>query len=224
MREDLLNVSDVVNQPMTPAEVRVAVCKEALRLSEQPSLAVSTGTFIALSRNSRVPSSSTELQAVIRDSTSNAPIRFCAVGGAVLGYASLFDNLPLSEFEMGYDGPDGSDSYYFAAAHHSASNTMAIAARIFTPRTVAAMEAAFELGRGAVRAVRAGDGVDYASGGLCDPGECELCDQDRLYESADTVAAIEFGRQFDDTKARFQAIMKRVIANNGEFFAAKEGE
>jgi hypothetical protein len=173
---------------MNPSEMRVAVCREALRLAEKPVLEVGHFGFMQAQvnyqsaagfevRNEYVPADwetydkellrllnspeESELQQFLRRAeepkrasdfegeadhdTSKGKISACCVGAAVLGYASLFDNLPMSEVAL---------THHVADSHTRSAGSegvIGVAREVFGRTTADAMEVAFETGNGYVK-------------------------------------------------------------------------
>jgi hypothetical protein len=180
---------------MISAAKRVAVARETLRLARQRrKLTIKRGVFISTRtyvNDAMVISTkdAKDVQDVVKNEAQ--PLECCAVGGAVLGLASLFDGMPLGNV---FDRNAYRTIFRISAPHRK---VIAQAVRVFGKRTVQAMEIAFECGDGA-----------YRKGGL----------NASALTSSEQARAQAFGMKYRSNKTRYIAIFNHIAKNGGLFF------
>jgi hypothetical protein len=168
-------------------EKRVMIAKDVIAQVRKDFYVPSYGTWVAFSEF--LPAA-TSLQKILTKK-KDFSCKVCAMGGLMLSAVKYNNSVTL--------GNDRAAAIYYADAggamcdlDDSASKNLR---KFFIPSQLDLIEAAFEVGEGAV-----GLPINKIS---------------RRYKS--TSAAIAFGENYPDPKNRIIAIMKNIIKNNGTF-------
>jgi len=134
--------------------------------------------------------------------------RVCAVGACFLSYVRVYNKVQLSEFIGGRTGIAAGDS--FSMDYSEMAN---ILTNVFTKPQLEMIEAAFE--NGAVNDdCIANKEDDYAYED--DPFLYDH-DEEESVTREEMTAAEQFGEKYDNPNDRLKAIMKNIVANDGEF-------
>lgn len=173
-------------------EKRVMIAKDVIAQVRKDFYVPSYGTWVAFSKFLPAATSLQEILTKKKDFSC----KVCAMGGLMLSAVKYNNSVTLGNDRAAaiYYADDSASDLDDSASDldDSASKNLR---KFFTPSQLDLIEAAFEVGEGAV-----GLPINKIS---------------RRYKS--TSAAITFGENYPDPKNRIIAIMKNIIKNNGTF-------